>query len=201
MDFFEGKNDFEIAAQEPYIMKESDFDDINFYKYILKVSIYFLKKKDNNAINKLDPPVLKHLIDLCAIIQRILTSENNYEKRDVKYYLYHLINAFNENDDKLENDYKFLKCGIELLIKNYKIEKYEEYYPENDKAEMRKNFSSSIKKLLFALQQHMILKNYNLSQEQNKIMLFNKIKELNRKTRDLIEGNEEKILLKILNSF
>ena len=54
-------------------MQETDFDNINFYKYILKTSIYYLKQdKFNSIINKLNPPIFKHLIDLCAIIQMIL---------------------------------------------------------------------------------------------------------------------------------
>ena len=83
------KLDLKIKAEEPYIMNESDFDDTKFYKYILKVSIYFLKQENINAIiNKLNPHIFKHLIDLCAIIQIILTEKRNYEKNDVKYYIY-----------------------------------------------------------------------------------------------------------------
>ena len=82
------KIDLEIKAEEPYIMNESDFDDTKFYKYILKVSIYFLQQENINAIiNKLNPPIFKHLIDLCAIIQIILNEKRNYEKNDVKYYM------------------------------------------------------------------------------------------------------------------
>ena len=110
--------DLRIKEDEPYIMKETDFDDINFYKYILKTSIYYLKQgKINAIINELSPPVYKHMVDLCAIMQRILKEQKNYEKRDVKYYLYHIINAFADIDNKLEKDFKFLKCGIELLKK------------------------------------------------------------------------------------
>ena len=199
-DFFKGKDDFEITAEEPYIMNESDFDDIHFYEYILKVSLYFLKKKDNNTINKLEPAILKHLIDLGAILQIILYEDKNYEKRDVKYYLYHLINAFSEDDDKLENDYKFLKCGIELLIKNYEIKDYKEYFPEKDKIEMRHNFSSSIDDLLFNLQQYIINNKYYLSKEEKEIILFNKVTELKGKTRELIETNEESNYLEKVDS-
>lgn len=31
-------------------MPESDFDDINFYKYLLKTAIYFLKQGNINVI-------------------------------------------------------------------------------------------------------------------------------------------------------
>ena len=87
-------------------MKESDFDDTNFYKYILKVTIYYLKKENiNTIINKLNPPILKHLIDLFPIIQIILNEKRNYEKSDVKYYIYHIIHAFSDNDKKLENGF------------------------------------------------------------------------------------------------
>ena len=89
-----------IKADEPYIMQETDFDNINFYKYILKTSIYYLKQdKFNSIINKLNPPIFKHLIDLCAIIPMILKEEKNYEKRDVKYYIYHIANAFSDIDN------------------------------------------------------------------------------------------------------
>ena len=146
--------DLGIKADEPYIMNESDFDDTNIYKYILKIGIYYLKQKNINAIiNKLDPSIYKHLIDLCAIIQRLLKEEKNYEKRDVKYYIYHIINAFSdvEVENKLEKDFKFLKCGIELLLKAYNITDYDEYFSQNDKDEIRRNFCLSIRKLLLDL--------------------------------------------------
>ena len=41
---------------------------------------------------------------------------------------------FSDNDKKLENDFKFLKCGIELLLKNYNINNFIEYFSEKDKA-------------------------------------------------------------------
>ena len=95
----------EVKSEEPYIMNESDYDNTNFYKYILKISIFYLKQENINAtINKLNPPILKQLIDLCAIIQIILNKKTNYEKKDVKYYIYHIIHAFSEYDKKLEND-------------------------------------------------------------------------------------------------
>ena len=40
----------------------------------------------------------------------------NYENRDVKYYIYHIVNAFSDEDDKLETDFKFLKCLILIKI-------------------------------------------------------------------------------------
>ena len=39
-----------IKADEPNIVPESDLDDINFYKYLLKTAIYFLKQGNINVI-------------------------------------------------------------------------------------------------------------------------------------------------------
>ena len=86
------------------------------------------------------------------------------------------------------------------------IQRILEYFLENDKVKMRKNFCSSIKDLLFFLQQYMIQKEYNFSIEK-KIKLLKKINELIAKTRDLKEGKEEndfvenvKSILSILDS-
>lgn len=190
INIFEFLKDFdlEIKAEEPYIMKESDFDNTNFYKYILKVAIYYLKQENINAIiNKLYPSIYKHLIDLIDIIQMILNEKKNYEKNDVKYYIYHIINAFSDTDteNKLENDFKFLKCGIELLLKEYNINNYVEYFSEKDKTEIRKNFCLSLKNLLVNIQQYMLNNKY--LESENKSELLNKINELCRKARELSE--------------
>ena len=190
INIFEFLKDFdlEIKAEEPYIMKESDFDNSNFYKYILKVAIYYLKQENINAIiNKLYPSIYKHLIDLIDIIQVVLNEKKNYEKNDVKYYIYHIINAFSDTDteNKLENDFKFLKCGIELLLKEYNINNYVEYFSEKDKTEIRKNFCLSLKNLLVNIQQYMLNNKY--LESENKSELLNKINELCSKARELSE--------------
>ena len=173
--------DLGIKADEPYIMQDSDFDDINFYKYILKTSIYYLKQDNiNSIINKLNPSVFKHLIDLCAIIQRILKEEKNYEKRDVKYYIYHIVNAFSDIDNKLELDFKFLKCGVELLLKAYNINNYDEYFSKKAKVEIRRNFCHSLKNLLTSVQQYMIHKKY--LEDENKKETIDNIHKLIDKT-------------------
>ena len=188
-----------IKADEPYIMKETDFDDINFYKYILKTSIYYLKQdKLNSIINKLNPPIFKHLIDLCAIIQMILKEEKNYEKRDVKYYIYHIANAFSDIDNKLEEDFKFLKCGVELLLKAYNINNYNEYFSKKAKAEIRRNFCYSIKSLLTSVQQYMIYKKY--LEDENKKNKIDKIHNLIDKTRNLSDDEDDIKFLENVNS-
>ena len=184
--------DLGIKADEPYIMHESDFDDTNFYKYILKIGIYYLKQKNiNTIINKLDPSIYKHLIDLCAIMQKILKEEKNYEKRDVKYYIYHIINAFSdvEVENKLEKDFKFLKCGIELLLKAYNITDYDEYFSQNDKDEIRRNFCLSIRKLLLDLRQYMIKNKY--LDDDKKVQMVDKIDVLCGKARKLSDDETD----------
>ena len=174
-----------ITEDEPYIMQESDFENINFYKYILKVAIYYLKQDNINIIiNKLNPSIFKHLIDLCIIIQRILKEEKNYEKRDVKYYIYHIINAFSDDENKLEKDFKFLKSGIELLLKAYNINDYKEYFSNKNKIEIRRNFCSCIQNLLTNIKNYMI-KNNNLEDENNNII--EKIDELCGKANKLLD--------------
>ena len=190
---------FEVKADEPYIMNESDFDDTNFYKYILKVSLYYLNQENINVIiNKLNPPILKHLIDLCAIIKIILNEKTNYEKSDVKYYIYHIINAFSDNDEKLENDFKFLKYGIELLLKNYNINDYTEYFSEKDKKEIRNKFNLTIKKLLLNIQQYML--NNKHTNDETKYVLLEKIGKLSGKARYL-SGTETKYLENVKSFF
>ena len=194
------KIDLEIKAEEPYIMNESDFDDTKFYKYILKVSIYFLQQENINAIiNKLNPPIFKHLIDLCAIIQIILNEKRNYEKNDVKYYIYHIINAFSDNDKKLENDFKFLKCGIELLLKNYNINDFVEYFSEREKAEIRRKFGFTMKQLLSNIQQYMIENKY--IEDEIKLELYEKINNLCVKARDLFEKETDINYLENVKAF
>ena len=191
LDFFKGIDDFGIDPEEPYIMGENDFDNENFYKYVLKVSLYYLKKKDNNTINILEPSILKNLIDLCTITQKILIDKDNYKRNDVKYYIYHLINAFSEEKDKLENDHKFLKCGNELLLNNYKIKDFVEYYSENDKSKMRQKFYCSIQNLLFSSQQYMMKeKNFSLENETNREYL-DKITNLISEVKAMIIDDKE----------
>ena len=85
LDFFK-EIDFGIEQKEQYIMNLEDFDNENFYKYILQISIHFLKVKDNNPVNKLNPIILKHLIDLCIIFQKLLIIKDNYGKSDIKFF-------------------------------------------------------------------------------------------------------------------
>ena len=191
--------DLGIKADEPYIMQDSDFDDINFYKYILKTSIYYLKQDNiNSIINKLNPSVFKHLIDLCAIIQRILKEEKNYEKRDVKYYIYHIVNAFSDIDNKLELDFKFLKCGVELLLKAYNINNYDEYFSKKAKVEIRRNFCHSLKNLLTSVQQYMIHKKY--LEDENKKETIDNIHKLIDRTRNLSDYETDIKFLQNVNS-
>ena len=78
----------------------------------------------------------------------------------MKYYIYHIANAFSDIDKKLEEDFKFLKCGVELLLKAYNINNYDEYFSKKAKDEIRRNFCYSIKSLLTSVQQYMIYKKY-----------------------------------------
>ena len=196
LDYF----DLGIKADEPYIMQDSDFDKINFYEYILKTAIYYLNQSNINIIiNMLNPPVFKHLIDLCLIIQRILNEEKNYESREVKYYIYHIVNAFSDAENKIEKDFKFLKCGIELLLKTYNINDYEEYFSNKDKAEIRRNFCSSLKNLLACIQQYMIDKKY--LEEESKVKIFEEINELCGKARKLRDDKTDINFIENVKSF
>ena len=40
----------EIIEEEPYIMEENDFDKVDFYKYILKCALYYLKEEKEISI-------------------------------------------------------------------------------------------------------------------------------------------------------
>ena len=194
--------DLGIKEDEPYIMHESDFDNINFYKYILRTAIYYLKQNNiNTIINELNPPVFKHLIDLCAIIQRIIKEEKNYEKRDVKYYIYHIVNAFADIDNKLESDFKFLKCGIELLLKTYNIKDYDEYFSNEDKAEIRRNFCFAMKKLLSDIRVYMDNNKYSEDEDDNKKKIFEKVIDLCGKARMLNDDEADIQFLGKVNSF
>ena len=40
----------EIIEEKPYIMEENDFDKVDFYKYILKCALYYLKEEKEISI-------------------------------------------------------------------------------------------------------------------------------------------------------
>ena len=62
-----------LEKKEPYIMKEADFDNENFYKYILKCSVYYLHNEVEKTINDLPPVIIKHLIDWLNFLDIILS--------------------------------------------------------------------------------------------------------------------------------
>ena len=59
------------------------------------------------------------------MLRILLSQSENYEREDIKYYLYHLISAFSQSKEKLIND-------LELLLKNYEIKDFHEYFSIND---------------------------------------------------------------------
>ena len=44
------KYPLDIIEEEPYIMEEKDFDKVDFYKYILKCALYYLKEEKEISI-------------------------------------------------------------------------------------------------------------------------------------------------------
>ena len=145
------------------------------------------------------------MIDLCIIFQKLLIIKDNYGKSDIKFFLYHLVNDFSDDDDKLEDDFKFLKCGIELLIKNYKLTDFEEYFHHNDKEEMRNNLYTLISNLLFYSQQYIMNKKDESVFLDKKNEHLDKLTNIINTTKKLREDKEEKNFLKnvksILNNF
>ena len=148
-----------INGEEPYIMGENDFENVEFYEYILKCSMYFLRQEKENPIHTFSLVIIKHLIDLCNVLEIILLKTENYQKDDVKYYLYHLISAFSNDKSKLESNYEFLRCGLELLLRNYEITDFKEYYSIKDKDKMRKDFYSLLINIVNEIYQYMKLNN------------------------------------------
>ena len=93
-----------------------------------------MKNEAKYSLYKFSSVIIKHLIDLCNVLEIILcNNKSNYNNKDVKYYLYHLISSFSDSKEKLENDNKYLRFGLEILIKNYKIKDFKEYFPEKEK--------------------------------------------------------------------
>ena len=45
-------------------------------------------------------------------------TEHFYEDKDFKFYLYHVINAFQPGSNKIEKNSSFFKFGIGILLKN-----------------------------------------------------------------------------------
>ena len=104
-----------IIQKDPYIMTETAFDEVNLYGYIFSSFAYYLCN-NNDKINKIKTVILKHIIDMCNVLKNIINNKDNYQKQEIKFYIFHLINTLSEGDVKPENDFKFFKCGIEYLI-------------------------------------------------------------------------------------
>lgn len=195
------KYPLDIIEEEPYIMEEKDFDKVDFYKYILKCTLYFLKEEKENPIHTLSPVILKHLIDLCNILEILLSKSENYEKEDIKYYLYHLISAFSNSKKKLENDYKFLRCGIELLLKNYEVKDFHEYFSMNDKDKMRKEFYSLLSNIINDIFLYIVKNDFHSSKKENKYDILDKIHIIKKDIQKLEKEENEINFLDNINKY
>ena len=199
LDTYLDKIPLGIEGREPYIMNEKDFDDVNFYNYILKCSVYFLKDK-SNTFNVSDS-ILKHLIDLCNVLEILLKDVKNYEEKEVKYYLYHLISVFSRTKEKLGDNYKFLRCGLILLLKKFEIKDFIEYFPKESKDNMRKKLSLFLVNLVKEIYQYMIDKEYYSSFDRNKEEIYRKMEEINNKKNDFLCDKSEMDFLKNIYNF
>jgi len=119
-----------ILPKKPYIMDYDAFDNDKFYIYIL--SIFHNTLYNYNKIN-LKKIVLKNIIDLVNIFDIIIKNNSNfYTDKDFKFYLYHVINAFQSGSNKIENNSCFFKFGIGILLKKYNINNFNEFFPEKE---------------------------------------------------------------------
>ena len=97
-------------------MNFEDFDNDNFYIYIFNV---FHNALYNYSTVNLKKIVLKNIIDLVNLLDIIMNNNSNfYEDKDFKFYLYHVINAFQPGSNKIEKNSSFFKFGIGILLKN-----------------------------------------------------------------------------------
>ena len=136
-----------IPAKKPFIFQYDDFDNKTFYKNIIQIASYYIINFDTSTL--LDKFICKNLIDIASILKSILKNNNNScENVDVKFYMFHSINVFSPVSNEIEKSSKFLKIGIKQLLDRYKIENFEEFFLEEERQKIKKNFLDSIINLI-----------------------------------------------------
>ena len=141
------------------------------------------------------------MIDLCNVLRILLSQSEKYEREDIKYYLYHLISAFSQSKEKLINDYKFLRCGLELLLKNYEIKDFHEYFSINDKEKMRKQFYSLLSNIVNDIFQYAKRNNYYSSINENRCFIYDKLVAIKTEINILEKEENEIDFLNNINKY
>ena len=137
---------FCIKPKKAYIMDYDSFDNDNFYIYIFSVFHNVLYDYDTINLKKI---VLKNIIDLVNIFNIIINNNNNcIEDKDFKFYLYHIVSAFQSGVNKIENNSNFFKLGIGILSKKYNINNFNEFFPEKEESKIKKDFTDFLKDIL-----------------------------------------------------
>ena len=163
---------FIIKSKKPYIMDFDDFDNDNFFIYIFSVFHDVLYNYDTASLKDI---VLKNIINLVNLFNIIINNNDNcYEDKDFKYYLYHIINAFQSGDNKIENNSNFFKIGVEILKRKYNIYDFKDFTLEKEENKIKIDFIEFLKDILNKLDEeytNMITKtpNKDYSKELNEI--------------------------------
>ena len=199
-----------IKSKKPYIMDFDDFEKDEFYIYVLSVFHNVLHNYHNVNLKDI---ILKNLIDLINIFNLIIQNNNNYyHDNDFRFYLYHVLNAFQPGVNKIEQNSHFFKYGIEILLKKYKILNFNEFYPEHEAEKIKLNYINFLRELLNKVKKEYINKtltcpNEDYSKEFDDISKI--VKELDKekikKDNNIFIANikncSHKILILIMNLY
>ena len=138
-----------IVTVIPYIMDIDDYDDIKkYYSYIINIYKYYIIKLSKSKVElKLKYSRIIDIIHIVDILILIIENNNNaLEKNSVKFYIYHLINCFSDNKNKIENANLFFKSGINILLNEFPNEKlkFTKNFPDCFKLECLQEFLTII---------------------------------------------------------
>ena len=137
---------FFIKPKKPYIMDFEDYDNDKFFIFIFSVFHDALNNYDTVSLKDI---VLKNIINLVNLFDIIINNNDNcYEDKDFKFYLYHLINAFQSGNNKIENNSNFFKFGIEILKRKYNICNFKEFFTEKEEHKIKIDFIELLKDIL-----------------------------------------------------
>lgn len=141
----------EIIPQKSRIMKITSFDKTEeYYSYIIPVfKNNIIEIKSSASALNLKKYLLKDLIDICNLINKIIDkNENSIEDNAIKFYIFHIINVFNDDDNKMESSKIFFKMGQIILSDKYEIYCNNKFFPEDTKKREYNEFLKLIIDLL-----------------------------------------------------
>lgn len=186
----------EITPKKPYIMEIATFDKTEeYYSYIISIfKNYMIEIKSLSSALNLKKYLYKDLIDICNLINIIIEkNQNSINDKIIKFYVYHIINTFNEDEKKMESSKIFFKMGQNSLCDKYQINSYNKFFPENLKLKGYNEFLSVIHELIIECQNIYIDKikedlqyiddNFYSEMKRKKIEIENEMKNNSQSTK------------------